>query len=147
MEYRILVNLEDDELSIEENAAWFVEQYGDIEAYFIAQALKQLVEKIETFTKDAIVAQAVEQGKMTFGQYEVAPVKGRDFYDFSEIPEWTALEAQKRATAESVKKLEAQLKKQIQPIEQAAPTVRVTMVKAPRINPTQGFERPNLDEL
>lgn len=147
MEYRILVNLEDDELSIEENAAWFVEQYGEIEAYFIAQALKQLVEKIETFTKDAIVAQAVEQGKMTFGQYEVAPVKGRDIYDFSEIPEWTALDTQKKATAESVKKLEAQLKKQIEPIEQGAPTVRVTMVKAPKLNPNTGFQRPTLDEI
>lgn len=147
MEYRILVSLDADELSIEEHAAGLIERHGDIEAYFIAAALKQLVEKIETFTKDAIVAQAVEQGKMTFGQYEVSPVKGRDIYDFSDVPEWTALDAQKKATAESVKKLEAQLKKQIEPIEQGAPTVRVAMVKAPKINPTAGFQRPNLDEL
>lgn len=147
MEYRILVNLEDDELSIEEHAAGLVERHGDIETYFIGQALKALAEKIETFTKDSVVEQALEQGKMIWGQYEVSPVKGRDIYDFSEIPEWTALDAQKKATAESVKKLEAQLKKQIEPIEQGAPTVRVTMVKAPRINPTAGFQRPNLDEI
>ena len=147
MEYRILISLDADELSIEEHAAGLVETHGDIEAYFIAQALKQLFEKIETFTKDSVVEQALEQGKMTWGQYEVSPVKGRDIYDFSDIPEWTALDAQKKTTAESVKKLEAQLKKQIEPIEQGAPTVRVTMVKAPRINPTAGFQRPNLDEI
>ena len=147
MEYRILVNLEDDELSIEENAAWFVEQYGDIEAYFIAQALKQLVEKIETFTKDAIVAQAVEQGKMTFGQYEVAPVKGKSIWDFSDIADWVAINEQKKASEQEAKELEKRLKKEIAPVEFGDPTVRVTMVKAPRINPTAGFQRQNLDEI
>lgn len=147
MEYRILISLDADELSIEEHAAGLVETHGDIEAYFIAQALKQLFEKIETFTKDSVVEQALEQGKMTWGQYEVSPVKGRDIYDFSDIPEWTALDAQKKAAEQEAKELEKRLKKEIEPVEQGAPTVRVTMVEAPRINPTAGFQRPNLDEL
>ena len=147
MEYRILVNLDADPISIEEHAASIVETNGDIESYFIGQALKALAEKIETFTKDSVVEQALEQGKMTWGQYEVTPIKGRDIYDFSDVPEWTALDAQKKATAESVKKLEAQLKKQIQPVEQGAPTVRVTFVKAQKFDARGGFQRPNLDEI
>ena len=147
MEYRILIRLDDDELSIEEHAAGLVETHGDIETYFIAQALKQLVEKIETFTKDAIVAQAVEQGKMTFGQYEVSPVKGKSIWNFSDIPEWVAVDAQKKAAENEAKELEKRLKKEIPAIEFGEPTVRVTMVKAPKLNPTQGFARPNLDEL
>lgn len=147
MEYRITVNLNADEIDIAEHAVSIVEMHGDIESYFIAQALAQLVEKIEMLTKDSVVQQATEQGKMTWGQYEVSPVKGRDIWDFSDVPEWSTLDAQKKATAESVKKLEAQLKKEIPPIEQGAPTVRVSMVKAPKINPIAGFERPNLDEL
>ena len=147
MEYRILVNLDADELSIEEHAAGLVETHGDIETYFIGQALKALAEKIETFTKDAIVAQAVEQGKMTFGQYEVAPVKGKSIWDFSDVPDWVAVNEQKKAAEQEAKELEKRLKKEIAPVEFGDPTVRVTMVKAPKLNPNTGFQRPTLDEL
>jgi hypothetical protein len=147
MEYRITVNLNADEIDIAEHALSIVDTHGEIEAYFIAQALKQLFEKIETLTKDAVIEQTMEQGEMLYGQYKVAFVKGRSIWDFSDVPDWAAIEAQKKAAADEAKKLETRLKKEIPPVEFGDPTVRVTMVKAPRINPTQGFERPNLNEI
>lgn len=147
MEYRITVNLNSDEIDIAEHAVSILDTHGDIEAYFIAQALKHLSEAIEKLTKDAVIEQTMEQGEMVYGQYKVAFVKGRSLWDFSDVPDWVAVNEQKKAAEQEAKELEKRLKKEIAPVEFGDPTVRVTMVKAPRINPTAGFQRPNLDEI
>ena len=117
----ILIDLNALPEDLEAHAVQIIDRYGEIEAAFIARVMGELADKLTAFTKDAVTAQAEEQGGLELGAWKMTPVAGRKIYDYSQSQQWLAIKEEKEAVAAEMKELEKRLQKEL-PFEKSAPT-------------------------